>query len=143
MAPETDIQSDKVQAYLATDYRIDTRPVPIILRIGVRSDALAVLLKAHGANGGAFLTAFNPLGTPQSESANAKAHARLQDELRARGALALAGEGADPTGKWPPEPSIFAVGLPLEDARRLGDAFRQDAIVWVGSDAVPQLVLLR
>ena len=41
------------------------------------------------------------------------------------------------------EPSIFAVGLPLEDARRLGDAFGQDAIVWVGSDAVPQLVLLR
>ena len=143
MASETWIQPDKVQAYLATDYRIDAQPEPITLKIGVRSDALAALLKAHGANCGAFLTAFNPFGTAQSDAANAKAHARLQDELFARGALTFEGEGADPTGMWPPEPSIFATGLPLADARQLGEMFHQDAIVWVGFDAVPQLVLLR
>ena len=31
----------------------------------------------------------------------------------------------------------------LDDARSIGRHFNQDAIVWVGADATPQLILLR
>ena len=36
-----------------------------------------------------------------------------------------------------------ALGLALEPAKTIGTHFNQDAIVWVGPDAVPQLILLR
>ncbi len=35
------------------------------------------------------------------------------------------------------------LGLPLEEARALGNEFEQNAIVWSGPDAVPKLILLR
>jgi len=41
------------------------------------------------------------------------------------------------------ERSVFAYGMDKASACALGRQFRQDAIVWVGPDAVPQLVLLR
>lgn len=44
---------------------------------------------------------------------------------------------------WPTERSYFALGLALEPAKEIGIQFGQDAIVWVGADAVPQLILLR
>jgi hypothetical protein len=41
------------------------------------------------------------------------------------------------------ERSVFAYGMDKASACAVGRQFRQDAIVWVGADAVPQLVLLR
>ena len=50
---------------------------------------------------------------------------------------------ADPTGAWPEEKSFLALGVGEDTARKLGNRFRQDAVVWVRSDAVPRLLLLR
>ena len=44
---------------------------------------------------------------------------------------------------WPAERIYFALGLSLQAARSVGALFNQDAIVWVGADAIPQLILLR
>jgi hypothetical protein len=44
---------------------------------------------------------------------------------------------------WPAERSYFALDLGLEAARVIGIDLDQDAIVWVGADAIPQLILLR
>ena len=55
----------------------------------------------------------------------------------------IEGAGSDPAGDWPEEHSYFGLGVGLEDAKRLGVRFRQDAIVWTGRDAVPRLILLR
>lgn len=41
------------------------------------------------------------------------------------------------------EPSFLLFGLPLETARPLGKKLDQNAIVWFGGDAVPELILLR
>jgi hypothetical protein len=35
------------------------------------------------------------------------------------------------------------LGLDLEAARTLGNRMEQNAIVWIGADAVPELVLLK
>ena len=51
-------------------------------------------------------------------------------------------EGADPSGNWSSEHGFLVLGLELEDAKGVGVFFRQNAIVWVGQDAVPQLVML-
>ena len=39
--------------------------------------------------------------------------------------------------------SYFALCLALEPAKTIGNHFDQDAIVWGGSDVVPQLIMLR
>jgi hypothetical protein len=44
--------------------------------------------------------------------------------------------------RQPGEPSFLAFGLALEASKTLGKAYEQNAIIWCGADAVPNLVLL-
>ena len=143
MAETTQIDPDKVRAYLATDYRLGHTPQDIVLTIGKRSDRLAALFATEGVNCGAFLTAYNPRGTLQPEAANHLAHAQLATQLEQLGHEAIAGAGSEKGTDWPAEKSYFALGMALEPAKAMGAHFDQDAIVWVGPDAEPQLILLR
>ena len=147
MAETTQIQPDKVRAYLATAYRLGHAAQDIVLTIGQRSDRLAALFAAKGVNCGAFLTAYNPRGTLQPEAANQLVHAQLATQLEQLGHEVIAGSGSAAGGEkgtdWAAEESYFALGLALEDAKVIGTHFDQDAIVWVGPDAEPQLILLR
>jgi hypothetical protein len=143
MSAATRVHPDKLRAYLATDYRLGHTSRDIVLNIGQRSETLAALFVTHGVECGAFLTAFNPRGTAQPDAANEAAHLQLAELLRARGLTSLEGSGSEPGTDWPAERSWFAFGLALEPARAIGTRFDQDAIVWVGADATPQLILLR
>ena len=143
MAETTQIHPDKIQAYLATDYRLGHTPEDIVLTIGQRTERLALLFAGGGVDCGAFLTAYNPRGTIQSDAANARGHAELAALIRERGLRAIEGSGSEEGTHWPVEKSYFALGLQLDAAKEVGRHFDQDAIVWVGADAVPQLILLR
>ena len=147
MAETTQIHPDKVRAYLATDYRLGHSAQDIVLTIGQRSERLAALFAAKGVNCGAFLTAYNPRGALQPEAANHLAHAQLATQLEQLGHAVIAGAGSaaggEKGGGWAAEESYFALGMALEPAKAMGTHFDQDAIVWVGADAEPQLVLLR
>ena len=96
-----------------------------------------------GVNCGAFLTAYNPRSTVQSDADNAQGHAELASKLQELGLQAIEGSGSEEGTEWPAEKSYFALGLALEPAKAIGTQFDQDAVVWVGPDAVPQLILLR
>ena len=143
MAKTTQIHPDKVRAYLATDYRLGHTGHDVILNIGVRSRSLAALFTSSSVACGAFLTAYNPRGAIQSDEANEHGHAELAAMLRDQGLQALEGSGSEEGTEWPAEKSYFALGLKLDAAKQIGRHFDQDAIVWVGADAVPQLILLR
>lgn len=143
MSETSVIDPGKVEAYLATRYCIAAAPQDIVLVIGQRSDDLATLFAQRRVDCGAFITAFNPRGALQSDEANVQAHGLLESILRECDHEIIEGEGVGAAGDWPPERSWFALGLALEQARVIGTRFDQDAIVWVGADAVPQLILLR
>ena len=143
MSKTTQIHPDKVRAYLATDYRLGHTDQDIILNIGRRSERLAALFAASGVAFGAFLTAYNPRGAIQSDKANERGHAELAGKLQELGLQTIKGSGSEEGTDWPCEKSWFALGLQLDPAKALGQHFDQDAIVWVGSDAIPQLILLR
>ncbi len=143
MAETTQIQPDKIRAYLATDYRLGHAAQDIVLTIGKRSDRLAALFAVKGVNCGAFLTAYNPRGALQPDAANQLAHAQLATQLEQLGHAVIEGSGSEGGTDWPAEKSYFALGLALETAKAMGAHFDQDAIVWVGPDAEPQLILLR
>ena len=143
MAQATQIHPDKVRAYLATTYRLGHSEQDIALTIGQRSDWLAALFADKGVDCGAFLTAYNPLGALQSDEANERAHARLAARLAGLGIESIEGSGSEAGTDWPAERSYFALGLSLDAARAIGTGLDQDAIVWVGVDAIAQLILLR
>jgi hypothetical protein len=85
MAETTQIHPEKVRAYLATDYRLGHSDQDTVLTIGKHSERLATLFAGNGINCGAFLTAYNPQGSIQSDAANAQGHAELARKLEELG----------------------------------------------------------
>ena len=67
----------------------------------------------------------------------------LARELQERDLTYIRGVGQHPTNGWTGEQSFLVLGLSRDDARMLGARHEQNAIVWCGPDAVPELVLLR
>ncbi len=139
----TQIPAEKIEAYLKTDYRFGEGIDAVTLRIDVRSEPLARLYAPSGITCGVFITAYNPLGQACDIETNDAANQSLAADLAALATRVVEGAGADPSGSWPEEKSFFAHGIELEVARSLGTRYRQDAIVWVGADAIPKLILLR
>jgi len=137
------VPPEKRDAYLATNYCLGFGPEAVVLNIGKHSAALAELFTEHRVACGAFITAYNPEGTQQSDETNAQDHAALLQRVVELCHSFIEGVGAGTTGQWPLERSVFAYGMDKASACAVGRQFRQDAIVWVGPDAVPQLVLLR
>lgn len=135
------IDPHTIQAYRETDYRVHAG-APFTLRIGEPSAALVSLHDAHNAGCSAFITACNPHSQTLVAAANASRQKMLAGRLKERGLTFVSGVGQHPAGEWKEE-SFLVLGLPLEEAKALGIEFEQNAIVWSGSDGVPQLVLLR
>ncbi|HEX6266056.1 MAG TPA: putative toxin-antitoxin system toxin component, PIN family [Burkholderiales bacterium] len=109
------------------------------LKIGRRSAPLDALLEAQGATSAAFVTAANPRGEQRSEAQNSAALAELEGSLAHP---SYRGEGRDPDGRWPAEPSLLVMGIARGEAEALGRACRQNAIVFVEKGAAPELVML-
>jgi sugar phosphate isomerase/epimerase len=139
---ESVIDPHTIRAYTETAYRVHGEP-GFTLRVG---EACAELLAAHARQGvdcSAFLTAWNPFSQPTDDIANAARQAELLDALSRLGLVCMPGLGRHPSNDWPGEDSVLALGLGLNAAKALGQRFEQNAIVWIGTDAVPQLILLR
>ena len=132
-----------VDAYRQTRFNVFAEPEGFSLRIGQHSPELTALLADRGASFAAFITAENPASIPTSVDENAQRQLTLRAELEAIDALVIPGEGQGTDPAWPPEASWLAVGITRDQACSLGTAHGQNAIVCIGADAVPQLVLLR
>jgi hypothetical protein len=131
-----------VQAYLETEYRVHGEP-GLTLRVAQANPDLLCAHKLHKADCSAFLTACNPLSEPLDAVANAARQAVLAKELSRRRLIFLPGIGQHPSNEWPGEDSFLVFGLKLEDAKFLAAQFEQNGFIWAGTDAVPQLILLR
>lgn len=108
-----------------------------------RNPSLVVLHEAAHAESSAFSTACNPFSDACDDATNAQRQDALAQELTQLSLRFFDGIGQHPSNAWPGEPSFLVLGISLESARGLGERYEQNAIVWAGADAVPQLVLLR
>ena len=134
------MNSDTLAAYLATRYRVFTEPA-IDLRIGERSDAMVALLARHDVESAVFVTAFNPFSRPASDAGNATRQRALAARLAHLGLTTIAGAGIDPTGRWPAEESLLALGANRAAADALMVEFEQNAVVFVDRDGCAQLLM--
>ena len=139
---ESTLDAATVQAYRDTEYQAHG-DAPFTLRVGQASAALSAAHQRHRVDCSAYLTACNPAGLHLDDAANAQRHAALGRELGQRSRASLPGVGSHPSHERPGEASYLTFGLSLEAAKTLGTRLDQNAIVWIGADAVPQLILLR
>ncbi len=129
-------------AYAATHYVVNGVERPFVLRVNERSAPLEVLHRRHGVDRSAFLTAWNPRSQRRADAINQAAQSELEATLRASGLKLFSAIGIDPDGNWPGEPSVLALGIAREQAEQIGRQYGQNALLWMGADAVPELVLL-
>ena len=139
---DTTLEPALLEAYRETHYEVDG-PRPIVLRVGERCEPLAELMAAEGASCAAFITAFNPFSEPLGDEENEALLGSLRGSLTGAGWTLFEGQGRHPSGEWAPESSLLILGMERGEAAELGARWRQNAVVWVGAGAVPELVLLR
>lgn len=130
------------QAYRETHYMV-FGPRPFTLRIGEPSPELLAEHRAHALRGSAFVTACNPFSRSLSDEENRARQATLLADMQSRGLRCIEGHGQHPSNDWPPEPSFLVLGLDRAAACELGRQWEQNAIVWAGPKAIPELILLR
>jgi hypothetical protein len=136
------IDPETLRAYRETNYRV-LEGLPMTLHVDVACPELVLLHARYQATCSAFMTACNPLGRRAAAPLNAQRQETLLAELSRRKLVALRGIGRHPTNTWPGEPSFLVLGVTRPAARTLGRQFEQNAIVWSGRAAVPELILLR
>lgn len=139
---ESIIDAATLRAYLETEYNVQGS-APFFLRVGEFSPELAEALTQAHADCCAFVTAFNPFSQKSDDAMNAQRHAELGREISSRGLTCIEGLGQHLTSGWPGEVSYLIFGLQLGAAKELGTQFGQNAIVWSGPAARPELILLR
>jgi hypothetical protein len=108
----------------------------ICFMIGSIDKKRDALLDRAGVSRWAFITAWNPASQQLSPEANASRQSELAAELSTAGYHFLPGEGIGKDSAWPPEESLFVMGISEREARRLGRKFGQLAVV-VGHKNLP------
>jgi len=137
------IAKNLIASYHNTHYQVGTGSDAIVLRIGQHSKPLTKLLETLKQSFAAIISAYNPYSQLTSNEANLTAHELLRNYLNHHAYATIESLNVDPSGKWLSEKSFFVPGLDLNTARSIGQQFNQNAIVWIDSEAIPRLRLLR
>lgn len=142
MTKQSNLAADLIAAYEVTNFHVNADPA-FILNVNKASAELKTLFKHNRVDSAAFITAWNPYSEALSSEENQARNGQLENELNQRSLKFIKGVGQDPLGQWTGEDSFLVLDISLEASKKLGVQFEQNAIVWAGKDAVPQLVLLR
>lgn len=131
-----------IEAYCQTDYIVDAEDGPIVLRIGEPSVELSRMFERLNVRSAVYITAWNPFSEMKSDIENAAANRRLRAVLMFGCRAVLDGRGQSDDASWPAEASFLGLGISRKQAIGWGRLFLQNAIVWVGQDCCPELIVL-
>jgi len=130
-----------LKAYQSTKFIVDSPHKEVVLAIGERNPALDDLMEGSDSQSGAFITAWNPGSLRLPDAKNQARQTEMITEVRKRGYVFLEGRGVGQDRGWPPEASIFIIGIPMEAALELGKLFGQSAIVFAERGKAVELLL--
>ncbi|MEC7987130.1 MAG: DUF3293 domain-containing protein [Myxococcota bacterium] len=127
------------EAYVRTTYCVEG----IGVHIHRRHPSLDALVKKYGSHTWTVITASNPLGKEKTETENARMNEQLEKELLSKHLRFFRSVGMPHTEEWAPEQSFCILGLSREEAERMGEKYRQNAIVFGRIHAKAELVFTR
>ena len=130
-----------LDAYEQAYYVVFADP-EIVLHIGEPNPQLDALLEEDGATTAAYITPANPRGEQRAAEENLAALQIFLESLRETPYTCYEGEGRDPSGEWPAEPSLLIVGISRPAAEVLGENLEQNAIVFIARGRAPSLIFL-
>jgi hypothetical protein len=141
---KTELSRTLVNSYRVAHYKVTGADFAFTLMVKKQSTDLLKLMKRHGVESAAFITAYNPGSKKFDRNINIRSQKALKGEIQRMGLPFFNGMGEDPTDKWGEgEPSYLVLGMGQQSAEDLGKKFGQNAVLWIDPDAVPHLVLLR
>ena len=111
-----------LKAYQTTKFIVYTPHKEVVLAIGERNPALDDLMEGADSQSGAFITAWNPGSLRLPDAKNQARQTELITEVRKRGYVFLEGRGEGQDKGWPPEASIFIIGIPMRRRTGIGKA---------------------
>jgi uncharacterized protein DUF3293 len=121
---------EKWRAYGRTKYCFQPEPGGrICFMVGSSSKKRDAVLDRAEVSKWAFITAWNPTLAQVPPAENSRRQLELVSAVQAAGYRFLPGEGIGGDDAWPPEESLFVMGISKRDARALGREFGQFAIV--------------
>ncbi|MBM75327.1 MAG: hypothetical protein CMK59_07990 [Proteobacteria bacterium] len=135
------IPSELLKAYTDTDYVVHASP-DFILNISKHSNAFAQLTKTLRCWEAVFITAHNPYSKPQSPLKNKESNDLLEDEIIQNGWTYFKGVGQSKDCTWK-EDSFLIFNIDQQSAYNLGKRHRQNAVVWIGSNCTPILLICK
>lgn len=135
------IPAETIEAYRNTRYDVFDGDNTISLRIGESCKPLSDLYRRFDIQSSVFITAWNPFGNFLADEVNKQANNRLMTLLTDNGIEYLEGAGVGNDTKWPPEMSLLAFGVSEDQASELCRHFKQNAVVFIGPNYVPILLL--
>lgn len=139
---DSEVSQKIIEAYANTNFRVDAH-IPFVLKVGIQNKSLLELYAQEKCDCAAYITAFNPYSEERTEKDNLDAQESLLRQLSLSTFKIIEGSGQDPHGKWPSEPSALVLGMSKEEGMEVGNKYKQNAIVWMGADAIPELIMLR
>ena len=118
------------QAYQATLYEVFAHHETIQLRVNATNTSLDQLLQDHQVATWALITAYNPYSQQLTAQENHRRNQSLRKVLGAMELSVLDAVGRDESGQWPPEKSLFTLGMSRTQAIDIGGQFSQNAILY-------------
>lgn len=115
-----------LQAYTETTYNVFEQNISI--KIGEENASLNDLMLKFNCVTWAFITACNPYSELELDAFNERKNNQLKEDLERYVSFEGEAIGADPA--WKPERSFLVLGIKKEAAIKLGQQYRQHAIVY-------------
>ena len=137
----TTINSHLLEQYKSADYYIEAIP-PFILKIGIFSYELSKIYETSHQTKAGLISASNPRSKKLPNEINKERNKNLEEMIQEKGLNYIYGEGKCGQDDWDGEESFLILGIDQKQAMIFGKAFDQNAIVWCGKNAIPELILL-
>jgi hypothetical protein len=115
-----------LQAYTETTYNVFEQNISI--KIGEENAELNELMLKFNCVTWAFITACNPYSELELDEFNEKKNNQLKDDLERY--VIFEGEAIGADAAWKPEHSFLVLGITKDAAIKLGQQYRQHAIVY-------------
>lgn len=126
-------------AYEQTDYIIFADSKTFCIRPNKFNNDLNAFLEEKKINTWAILTAYNPKSVLKPDSENNKRQQVLINTVEQHGFSYILGENP-PTDTWPVEKTIFIQNISLEEACKLGNKFKQNALLFGTIHTLPAVI---